>query len=162
MRGSVRGGGAGGSAAAREFGHAAGAQEGLVAHQLSRHFKCPECPRKCRTVRALAEHAADIHKVSVKKVPNALPGYDSLDLMIYGMSGVPHSFLVEKGLAEEEDGEEASKRARADGVGGGGSLVPGGGGMMMMMQQGMGATAASAAPPSGAAPMMPPTAPARQ
>lgn len=80
----------------------------LIQHQKAKHFKCPNCHKKMVTAFALMNHMFQVHKESLKKVPNAKNDRDSVDLNIYGMQGVPEDIKRQK--AEQEEG--ASKRAK--------------------------------------------------
>lgn len=37
----------------------------LVQHQRSRHFKCPDCPKKLNTAQGLWTHANQVHKNTI-------------------------------------------------------------------------------------------------
>lgn len=60
------------------------------------------------TAFALMNHMFQVHKESLKKVPNAKKDRDSVDLNIYGMQGVPEDIKRQK--AEQEEG--AAKKAK--------------------------------------------------
>lgn len=72
----------------------------LIQHQKAKHFKCPNCHKKMVTAFALMNHMFQVHKESLKKVPNAKPDRDSVDLNIYGMQGVPEDAKRSKSAAE--------------------------------------------------------------
>lgn len=60
------------------------------------------------TAFALMNHMFQVHKESLKVVPNAREGRDSVELAIHGMQGVPDDAKREK----ESQNEKASKRSR--------------------------------------------------
>lgn len=64
----------------------------LVQHQKAVHFKCQAsgCGRRLYTIGGLNVHMNHVHKETLDKVPNALPGRENpQDSEIYGMEGVP-------------------------------------------------------------------------
>jgi len=61
----------------------------LIQHQKAKHFKCVTCHKKLSSTRGMIIHAAQVHNEEVKKVPNAIPGHDSLDVEVVGMDGIP-------------------------------------------------------------------------
>ncbi|KAE9029078.1 hypothetical protein PR003_g543 [Phytophthora rubi] len=61
----------------------------LILHQKARHFKCPTCYKKLSTVSGMLIHTQQVHKESLKSIPNAKPGKESVDVEVYGMEGVP-------------------------------------------------------------------------
>ncbi|RMZ52786.1 hypothetical protein APUTEX25_000905, partial [Auxenochlorella protothecoides] len=68
----------------------------LITHQKSKHFKCETCHKRLVTVRALAVHSLQVHKHPVTAVPDALPGRESLEFDVFGMSGVPAGMLARR------------------------------------------------------------------
>lgn len=82
----------------------------LIQHQKLKHFQCLYCHRKADTGPGLINHMLQVHKDAVKKVPNALPGRDDLDLVIHGMSGVPLVLLHEKSKGTTLEDELLRKR----------------------------------------------------
>ena len=60
----------------------------LITHQRCRHFKCPACPRKLNSPSGLLVHSAQVHKLTLDKVPNAIEGRDSAEVEVFGMRGV--------------------------------------------------------------------------
>ncbi|KAI9189412.1 hypothetical protein H9P43_000845 [Blastocladiella emersonii ATCC 22665] len=66
----------------------------LLQHQKQKHFKCDWCSKKLSTASGMVIHAAQVHKETIKKVPNALPGRDSPDMDIFGMDGIPEADLA--------------------------------------------------------------------
>jgi hypothetical protein len=131
----------------------------LIQHQKARHFKCHVCHKKMATVNSLNIHLVNVHKETLKRVPNAKEGRDSLDFGdIYGMEYVPQEYLVpgvkrQRVHGGDDDGEEdeagenagggpssssSSAAAAAAGYPPGMPMPPGGmmmgpGGMLMMM-----------------------------
>lgn len=61
----------------------------LIQHQKARHFKCNHCHRKLNSASGLVIHAAQVHKITMEKVPNSITGHDTPEMEIYGMEGVP-------------------------------------------------------------------------
>jgi hypothetical protein len=85
------------------------------------------------TVGALVIHASQVHKETLKTVPNAKEGRDSLDVQVYGMENVPDELLLQgtkrtRMTQGEVDAENGA--AQAQGAGGGqmfgGGMPPGG------------------------------------
>lgn len=80
----------------------------LIQHQKAKHFKCQDCNRKLDTASGLVVHMLHVHKDTINKVPNAMEGRDSPDVVIHGMDGVPDEIVEakqqklfeEKGLAK--------------------------------------------------------------
>jgi hypothetical protein len=60
----------------------------LITHQRCRHFKCPVCPRKLNSPSGLLVHAAQVHKLTLDKVPNAMEERDSAEVEVFGMRGI--------------------------------------------------------------------------
>ena len=72
----------------------------LHQHQKARHFNCAKCRKRFSTAPALDTHEMQVHRSSLKRVPNAKAGRDSFELSIYGMDGVPIELINYK-LAEK-------------------------------------------------------------
>ena len=72
----------------------------LHQHQKARHFNCVKCRKRFSTAPALDTHEIQVHRASLKRVPNAKTGRDSFDISIYGMDGVPIELINYK-LAEK-------------------------------------------------------------
>eukprot|EP00039_Didymoeca_costata_P019023 m.335938 g.335938 ORF g.335938 m.335938 type:complete len:301 (-) comp17714_c0_seq1:114-1016(-) len=70
-------------------------EETCVQHQRAKHFKCPWCSKRLYTAPGLKIHAMQVHKEDITEVPNSLPGRESVDIEIFGMSGVPDDALQE-------------------------------------------------------------------
>jgi len=71
----------------------------LHQHMKAKHFRCPNCNKKFSTASSMCSHSAQVHKQTVSKVQNAIPGRDSVELNIFGMQGVPRHFVEERILA---------------------------------------------------------------
>jgi predicted RNA-binding Zn-ribbon protein involved in translation (DUF1610 family) len=82
----------------------------LIQHQKAKHFKCPNCHKKMVTAFALMNHMFQVHKESLKIVPNAREGRDSVELAIHGMQGVPDDAKREK----EEQNNKALKKQKTE------------------------------------------------
>lgn len=65
----------------------------LIQHQKAKHFKCHLCSKKLSTAGGLVVHVMQVHKETIKSIPNSNPGRDSCDYEIYGMEGIPDEFL---------------------------------------------------------------------
>ncbi|KAJ1606731.1 zinc finger protein [Cryptosporidium canis] len=76
----------------REFGD----EKVLKQHQKVRHLKCLHCSRKLSTVSGLIVHMLQVHKETLSRIPNAIPGRDIPDLVINGMKGVPAELIEER------------------------------------------------------------------
>ena len=61
----------------------------LILHQKARHFKCPTCYKKLSTISGMTIHMQQVHKESLKSIPNAKEGKESVAVEVYGMEGVP-------------------------------------------------------------------------
>ncbi|POM77653.1 Hypothetical protein PHPALM_4934 [Phytophthora palmivora] len=65
----------------------------LILHQKARHFKCPTCHKKLSTISGMIIHIQQVHKETLKSIPNAIPnakpGKESVEVEVYGMEGVP-------------------------------------------------------------------------
>ncbi|KAK6590823.1 hypothetical protein RS030_122003 [Cryptosporidium xiaoi] len=92
----------------REFGD----EKVLKQHQKVRHFKCLYCSRKLSTVSGLIVHMLQVHKETLSRIPNAIPGRDIPDIVINGMKGVPAELLAEK--KKEQTIEKDIKRDNKD------------------------------------------------
>ncbi|KAF7729457.1 hypothetical protein EC973_004437 [Apophysomyces ossiformis] len=94
----------------------------LVTHQRAKHFKCEVCNKKLTTAGGMAVHAMQVHKVEINKVPNALPGRETLDIEIFGMEGIPPEDMIAYEL--RMSGNNPPKRPRTVGPGQYGELTP--------------------------------------
>ncbi|XP_002737553.1 BUB3-interacting and GLEBS motif-containing protein ZNF207-like, partial [Saccoglossus kowalevskii] len=68
----------------------------LIQHQKAKHFKCHICHKKLYTGPGLAIHCMQVHKETVDKVPNSLPGRQDIEIEIYGMEGIPEKDIKER------------------------------------------------------------------
>ncbi|EIE18094.1 hypothetical protein COCSUDRAFT_68416 [Coccomyxa subellipsoidea C-169] len=87
----------------------------LIQHQKAKHFKCTTCHRKLTSASGLRVHCHQVHRFTLDKVPAAIPGKDSIDLEVFGMSGVPEG--ASPGILTPEEDEPASKAAKVDAPG---------------------------------------------
>ncbi|KAA0161408.1 hypothetical protein FNF31_03867 [Cafeteria roenbergensis] len=94
----------------------------LVAHQQARHFRCVECNRKLRTLSAMRHHLDGVHKVQLKRVPNAKEGHDDPNINCVGMDGAPAWFMHQ---LMAEHGDPAAKEALAAVAGAGAAAAAG-------------------------------------
>ena len=60
----------------------------LIQHQKARHFKCHLCNKKMSTASGMSIHIQQVHKETLKLVPNAIDGRGDPTIEIYGMQGV--------------------------------------------------------------------------
>ncbi|KAL9940162.1 hypothetical protein V8E36_000867 [Tilletia maclaganii] len=67
----------------------------LLQHQKAKHYRCPHCPRRLNTAGGLAVHITQVHKLEPDRLTNTLPGRDTFDVEIFGMSGIPEKDLDE-------------------------------------------------------------------
>mmetsp|Transcript_34670 Transcript_34670/g.35363 ORF Transcript_34670/g.35363 Transcript_34670/m.35363 type:complete len:318 (+) Transcript_34670:73-1026(+) len=65
----------------------------LIQHQKAKHFKCHLCSKKLSTAGGLVVHVMQVHKETIKSIPNAKPERESVEFEIYGMEGIPEEFL---------------------------------------------------------------------
>ena len=49
----------------------------LILHQKAKHFKCDFCQKKLSTAGGLVVHIVQVHKETIKEIPNAKPGRES-------------------------------------------------------------------------------------
>jgi hypothetical protein len=104
----------------------------LIQHQKAKHFQCAFCFKKMTTVGALVIHASQVHKETLRAVPNSKEGRDSLDMQVYGMENVPDELLVANTKRTRmTQGEVDAEGGAAQGPGGGpmpynGGMHPGG------------------------------------
>ncbi|CAL8468315.1 g7855 [Coccomyxa elongata] len=84
----------------------------LIQHQKAKHFKCTTCHRKLTSASGLRVHCHQVHRFTLDKVPAAKLGRDSIELEVFGMSGVPEGATPEDPLIEGD--EPANKAARTD------------------------------------------------
>jgi hypothetical protein len=49
----------------------------LILHQKAKHFKCEHCQKKLSTAGGLVVHVVQVHKETIKEIPNAKPGRES-------------------------------------------------------------------------------------
>jgi hypothetical protein len=71
----------------------------LIYHQKAKHFKCHICHKKLYTAPGLAIHCSQVHKETITKVPNAIPGKDNIELEIFGLEGIPEGDRIAHELA---------------------------------------------------------------
>ncbi|KAJ2712519.1 hypothetical protein H4R19_002710, partial [Coemansia spiralis] len=104
----------------------------LVQHQKARHFKCHVCARRLNTASGMVIHVAQVHKETVRRVPNALAGRDDPEVEVFGSLGIPEDDADDyERRMRERLGEPMPKRARSHhapsgggGGGGGGVAAP--------------------------------------
>ncbi|RKP09635.1 hypothetical protein THASP1DRAFT_28578 [Thamnocephalis sphaerospora] len=86
----------------------------LITHQRAKHFKCPQCNKKMNTTGGLSIHYAQVHKETLRSVPNAIEGRDTVDIEIFGMEGVPHEDLIAHQAGYSAANPPMPKRIRID------------------------------------------------
>eukprot|EP00474_Spongospora_subterranea_P008904 CRZ09362.1 hypothetical protein [Spongospora subterranea] len=84
----------------------------LVTHQKAKHFKCHHCQKKLGSAHSLTVHVFQVHKETLKSVPNAKKGRDDLELGIFGMQNIPEDILAEK--QAEQLGLPMPKKVKVD------------------------------------------------
>ncbi|KAK0549792.1 hypothetical protein OC846_000258 [Tilletia horrida] len=84
----------------------------LLQHQKAKHYRCPHCPRRLNTAGGLAVHITQVHKLEPDRLTNTLPGRDTFDVEIFGMTGIPERDL------EEWKARRAAAKGNGDGDGG--------------------------------------------
>lgn len=67
----------------------------LIQHQKAKHFKCGECHRKLETANGLAVHMQQVHRMTQRRVPNAMEGRDDVTSVVQGMFGIPFDIVEE-------------------------------------------------------------------
>ena len=68
----------------------------LIQHQKAKHFKCLFCHKRLNTASGMVIHSAQVHKETIEKVPNSIPGREQTDLEIFGMEGIPPQDLYKR------------------------------------------------------------------
>lgn len=91
----------------------------LLLHQKNKHFKCQLCPRKLTSASGMVIHVAQVHKETLKKVPGAKEGRDSVDVEVFGMQGIPLEFRMERTAKKQQKAGNG-----VDGDGGGMAPLP--------------------------------------
>eukprot|EP00624_Nannochloropsis_granulata_P000002 evm.model.NODE_10003_length_20220_cov_27.836004.2 len=94
----------------------------LLLHQKNKHFKCQLCPRKLTSASGMVIHVAQVHKETLKKVPGAKEGRDSVDVEVFGMQGIPLEFRMERTAKKQQKGPPGWM---GGGPLGGGGYIPG-------------------------------------
>ena len=62
----------------------------LQTHQREKHFACENgCTRKLNTAAGLQVHTQQVHKKTIERIRNALPGREDPTLEIFGIMGIP-------------------------------------------------------------------------
>ncbi|KAJ2735192.1 hypothetical protein IW152_001711 [Coemansia sp. BCRC 34962] len=85
----------------------------LIQHQRAKHFKCHICSRRLNSAGGMFIHVAQVHKESITRVPNAMPGRDKAEIEIFGSVGIPEEDVVEyENRMREKLGEPVVKRPR--------------------------------------------------
>ena len=85
----------------------------LIQHQKARHFKCHLCNKKMSTASGMSIHIQQVHKETLKLVPNAIDGRGDPTIEIYGMQGVEDGTSSGECAHErEEERERKGERAR--------------------------------------------------
>jgi hypothetical protein len=129
----------------------------LIYHQKAKHFKCHICHKKLYTAPGLAIHCSQVHKETITKVPNAIPGKDNIELEIFGLEGIPegdriaHELAIQGVARPSLDDEPPTKKPHLGGAATGmmytAPVIPGMGPPVMMY--GMGPPVLPGMPPHG-------------
>ncbi|CAD6887474.1 unnamed protein product [Tilletia controversa] len=88
----------------------------LLQHQKAKHYRCPHCPRRLNTAGGLAVHITQVHKLEPDRLTNTLPGRDTFDVEIFGMTGIPERDLEEWRARKGSASAAAAAAAAADGA----------------------------------------------
>ena len=80
------------------------------------------------TTESLRVHMSQVHKEALRAVPNALEGRRNIDMVVFGMEGVPQELIMEnhakrRRTMNNED-EVSTSSATGGGGGGGGGANP--------------------------------------
>lgn len=66
----------------------------LLSHQKAKHFKCNSCfTRTLSTPGGLRVHMAQVHKITMTEIENALPGRGDPNTEIFAMIGIPDAIM---------------------------------------------------------------------
>ncbi|CEO97318.1 hypothetical protein PBRA_000663 [Plasmodiophora brassicae] len=84
----------------------------LVTHQKAKHWKCQHCQKKLGSSHSLTVHVFQVHKETLKGVPNAKKGRDDLELAVFGMQNVPEDAIELK--RAEQLGQPLPKKPKPD------------------------------------------------
>jgi len=86
----------------------------LISHQKAKHFRCIHCSRRLNTAGGLAVHLQQVHKETLHKIDQAIPGREGVTPEIFGMCGVPEDLLYERKqrIMNQYFKLEAERRAR--------------------------------------------------
>ena len=74
----------------------------LLLHQKNKHFKCNLCPRKLTSTGGMVIHVRQVHKEELTKVPGAKEGRDSVQFEVFGMTGIPLEFQMERAAKKQQ------------------------------------------------------------
>lgn len=80
-------------------------EETLTTHQKAKHFRCSECGKRLSSLKSLTLHREGVHKSALDVVPNAIKGRESVNVEVYGMSGVPEAILTTKFGLQKSPGQ---------------------------------------------------------
>ncbi|KAJ2478135.1 hypothetical protein IWW56_003905 [Coemansia sp. RSA 2131] len=89
----------------------------LIQHQKARHFKCHLCSKRLNTANGMVIHVAQVHKETVRCVPNAMPGRETTEIDIFGSLGVPDADKADYEMRKRGAVEPEQKRVRQEGAG---------------------------------------------
>ncbi|KAJ2834511.1 hypothetical protein J3B01_003962 [Coemansia erecta] len=84
----------------------------LIQHQKARHFKCHLCSKRLNTANGMVIHVAQVHKETVRVVPNAMRGRETTEVDIFGSLGVPEADKADYEMRKRGVVEPEQKRAR--------------------------------------------------
>ncbi|KAJ2503222.1 hypothetical protein GGH96_000471 [Coemansia sp. RSA 1972] len=87
----------------------------LIQHQKARHFKCHLCSKRLNTANGMVIHVAQVHKETVRVVPNAIHGRETTEVDIFGSLGVPDADKADYEMRKRGVVEPEQKRARQGG-----------------------------------------------
>lgn len=75
----------------------------LFEHQRKKHFTCQRCDKKFKSITSLVEHNKFEHQKDLKAVPFALPGRDSVLVLIRGTEGIPECDVLAHNLKSRQN-----------------------------------------------------------
>lgn len=77
----------------------------LLMHQREKHLRCPTCHKRMLSIPSMTVHASQMHNVTIKSVPNALPNRSDVSVDVLGMKGIPESYYA----SLEQGGNKAGR-----------------------------------------------------
>ena len=66
----------------------------LIAHQKSKHFRCPVCNHVKMNAKSLSQHMTEVHHSYLTAIPCAIEGRQDPSTNVFGLSGIPEETYV--------------------------------------------------------------------